>query len=73
MRNSKVKAVVEVVCDHAREYMANAMVVILDSVERNFGAGISGYVCYTWGCKQTFKYLANDATYDIAPLTTHQD
>ncbi|BDZ46999.1 glutamate synthase large subunit [Naasia aerilata] len=48
VRNSGATAVVEGVGDHALEYMTGGLAVILGSVGRNLGAGMSGgtaYVC----------------------------
>ena len=42
VRNSGVFAVVEGIGDHGCEYMTGGVVVVLGSVGRNFGAGMSG-------------------------------
>jgi len=42
VRNSGAVAVVESVGDHGCEYMTNGLVVVLGSVGRNFGAGMTG-------------------------------
>ncbi len=46
VRNSGVHAVVEGVGDHALEYMTGGIAVILGSVGRNLGAGMSGGIGY---------------------------
>jgi glutamate synthase (NADPH) large chain len=46
VRNSGAMAVVEGVGDHGCEYMTGGTVVVLGSVGRNFGAGMSGGVAY---------------------------
>jgi glutamate synthase (NADPH) large chain len=46
VRNSGAVAVVEGVGDHGCEYMTGGTVVVLGSVGRNFGAGMSGGVAY---------------------------
>lgn len=46
VRNSGASAVVEGVGDHGCEYMTGGVVVILDDVGRNFGAGMTGGVAY---------------------------
>jgi len=46
VRNSGVSAVVEAVGDHGCEYMTGGRVVVLGSVGRNFGAGMSGGIAY---------------------------
>ena len=42
VRNSGARLVVEGVGDHAAEYMTNGVLVVLGSIGRNFGAGMSG-------------------------------
>ncbi len=46
VRNSGALAVVEGVGDHACEYMTNGTVVVLGTVGRNFGAGMTGGRAY---------------------------
>lgn len=46
VRNSGAIAVVEGVGDHACEYMTNGTVVVLGTVGRNFGAGMTGGRAY---------------------------
>ena len=46
VRNSGALAVVEGTGDHACEYMTNGSVVVLGTVGRNFGAGMTGGVAY---------------------------
>ncbi len=46
VRNSGALAVVEGAGDHACEYMTNGSVVILGTVGRNFGAGMTGGIAY---------------------------
>ena len=46
VRNSGALAVVEGVGDHACEYMTNGTVVVLGTVGRNFGAGMTGGIAY---------------------------
>ena len=48
IRNSGATAVVEGVGEHGCEYMTGGVVVILGSIGRNFGAGMTGGVAYTW-------------------------
>ena len=48
VRNSGASAVVEGVGDHGCEYMTGGKVVILGSIGRNFGAGMSGGVAYIY-------------------------
>jgi glutamate synthase (NADPH/NADH) large chain len=48
VRNSGATAVVEGAGDHALEYMTGGRVVILGSVGRNLGAGMSGGYAYVY-------------------------
>jgi len=48
VRNSGAHVVVEGVGDHGCEYMTGGRAVILGSIGRNFGAGMSGGVAYLW-------------------------
>ncbi|WP_051271544.1 glutamate synthase large subunit [Shimazuella kribbensis] len=48
VRNSGVHAVVEGVGDHGCEYMTGGRVVILGSIGKNFAAGMSGGIAYTF-------------------------
>lgn len=47
-RNSGVTAVIEGLASNGCEYMTGGAVAILGSVEQNFGAGMTGGVCYIW-------------------------
>jgi glutamate synthase (NADPH) large chain len=49
VRNSGATAVVEGAGDHALEYMTGGLAVILGSVGRNLGAGMSGGTAYVHG------------------------
>ncbi len=51
VRNSGATAVVEGIGDHGCEYMTGGTVVVLGSVGRNFGAGMSGGVAYVYDPK----------------------
>lgn len=48
VRNSGAHAVVEGVGDHGCEYMTGGRVVILGSIGKNFAAGMSGGIAYTF-------------------------
>ena len=54
VRNSGATAVVEGVGDHGCEYMTGGTVVVLGSVGRNFGAGMSGGVAYVYDPEDVF-------------------
>lgn len=53
VRNSGATAVVEGIGDHGCEYMTGGIVIVLGSVGRNFGAGMSGGIAYVWNISQT--------------------
>ncbi|MCI1591671.1 glutamate synthase large subunit [Heyndrickxia oleronia] len=53
VRNSGVHAVVEGVGDHGCEYMTGGKVVILGSIGKNFGAGMSGGSAYIFSESQS--------------------
>jgi glutamate synthase domain-containing protein 3 len=59
VRNSGAAAVVEGVGDHGCEYMTGGVVVVLGSIGRNFGAGMSGGKAYIMIKDQR---LINDGT-----------
>ena len=48
IRNSGATAVVEGVGEHGCEYMTGGVILILGSIGRNFGAGMTGGVAYVW-------------------------
>ena len=54
VRNSGATAVVEGVGHHCAEYMTNGCVVVLGSVGRNFGAGLSGGEAFVLDVSDTF-------------------
>lgn len=47
-RNSGVVAVVEGLASNGCEYMTGGAVIVLGSIDQNFGAGMTGGVCYVW-------------------------
>lgn len=59
IRNSGSQAVVEGLGDHGCEYMTNGVVVVLGSVGRNFGAGMSGGVAFVLDEDGEFPKLYN--------------
>ncbi|MDC3376605.1 glutamate synthase large subunit [Candidatus Nanopelagicales bacterium] len=66
VRNSGVHAVVEGVGDHALEYMTGGIAVILGSVGRNLGAGMSGGVAYVLDLSVS---RVNPEMVDLDPLS----
>lgn len=59
VRNSGASAVVEGVGAHGCEYMTGGRVVILGSIGRNFGAGMSGGVAYIYDPEGVAKQYLN--------------
>jgi glutamate synthase (ferredoxin) len=60
VRNSGAVAVVEGIGDHGCEYMTNGSVVVLGSVGRNFGAGMSGGEAYVYDPAGELPLRLND-------------
>ncbi len=54
IRNSGATAVVEGLGEHGCEYMTGGVVLVLGSIGRNFGAGMTGGVAYVWDPDETF-------------------
>ncbi len=46
VRNSRAQAVIEGAGDHCCEYMTGGVIIVLGSVGRNFGAGMTGGIAY---------------------------
>ncbi len=59
VRNSGTQAVVEGVGDHGCEYMTSGIVVVLGTVGRNFGAGMSGGAAFVLDETGDFPSLYN--------------
>ena len=73
VRNSGAKAVVEGIGDHGCEYMTGGIAVILGSVGRNFGAGMSGGIAYVLDEDNIFKQNCNAEDLNINPLEFDED
>ena len=73
VRNSGAKAVVEGIGDHGCEYMTGGVAVILGTVGRNFGAGMSGGIAYVFDSDDTFKSLCNATELNIDPVVLDED
>ena len=65
VRNSGATTVVEGIGDHGCEYMTGGTVLILGSVGRNFGAGMSGGVAYILTSSETVRRHCNAASIEI--------
>jgi glutamate synthase domain-containing protein 3 len=74
VRNSGARAVVEGCGDHGCEYMTGGVAVILGTVGKNFGAGMSGGIAYVYDKQGTFKSLCNqDVAGDLLPVEDEAD
>lgn len=65
VRNSGATAVVEGIGDHGCEYMTGGTVVILGTIGRNFGAGMSGGTAYLYDPHQE---AARNLNYELSGL-----
>ncbi len=72
VRNSGAVAVTEGVGDHGCEYMTGGTVVVLGTVGRNFGAGMSGGVAYLYG-DQAYEQLVNQELVSVDRELTDED
>jgi len=68
VRNSGGMTVVEGVGDHGCEYMTGGLVVVLGTVGRNFGAGMSGGLAYVLDEDGTFNARCNKEMVELLPL-----
>ncbi|WP_111682214.1 glutamate synthase large subunit [Winogradskyella tangerina] len=73
VRNSGAKAVVEGIGDHGCEYMTGGVAVILGTVGRNFGAGMSGGIAYVFDPINTFETFCNSDDLNIDPVKLEAD
>lgn len=72
VRNSGAVAVTEGVGDHGCEYMTGGTVVVLGSVGRNFGAGMSGGIAYLYG-EQSYEEIINTELVSIVTELSDED
>lgn len=73
VRNSGAKAVVEGIGDHGCEYMTGGVAVILGSVGRNFGAGMSGGIAFVYDKDNTFRQNCNGDHLNLLPVDEDKD
>ncbi len=73
VRNSGATAVVEGIGDHGCEYMTGGVAVILGSVGRNFGAGMSGGIAYVYDPDGTFETNCNSTGLNLLPVEEAED
>ncbi|KPH13404.1 glutamate synthase large subunit [Chryseobacterium sp. ERMR1:04] len=73
VRNSGAIAVVEGIGDHGCEYMTGGTVLVLGSVGRNFGAGMSGGIAYVWDTSKVLKKNFNPDMADLEEITKEDE
>ena len=73
VRNSGTQAVVEGTGDHGCEYMTSGVVVVLGSVGRNFGAGMSGGAAFVLDENGDFPSLYNQELLVLDRLEDPED
>nr|YP_009392839.1 glutamate synthase [Caloglossa intermedia]ARW61401.1 glutamate synthase [Caloglossa intermedia] len=72
VRNSAAKAVIEGAGDHACEYMTGGLIVILGSVGRNIGAGMTGGLAYVLDEKNLLPEKVNKEIVKIQKVITRE-
>merc|ERR1712194_773261 len=70
VRNSGVKAVVEGTGDHVCEYMTGGVVVVLGTVGRNVGAGMTGGIGYFYDPDNSFEQQVNGEIVKVQRVKT---
>ncbi|ACK67685.1 Glutamate synthase (ferredoxin) [Rippkaea orientalis PCC 8801] len=70
VRNSLAKAVIEGAGDHCCEYMTGGIIVVLGSVGRNVGAGMTGGLAYFLDEEGTFPAKVNPEIVEIQRICT---
>jgi glutamate synthase (NADPH/NADH) large chain len=73
IRNSGAVAVVEGVGDHGCEYMTGGIAVVLGTIGRNFGAGMSGGIAYVLDEEGKAADNCNKEVVKIEPLLKPKD
>jgi glutamate synthase (ferredoxin) len=73
VRNSGAHVVVESIGDHGCEYMTGGRVVVLGSVGRNFGAGMSGGIAYLLDLDGTTAPRVNKAMVALEDVVDAED
>lgn len=72
VRNSAAKAVIEGAGDHACEYMTGGLIVILGSVGRNIGAGMTGGLAYILDENNLLSEKVNKEIIKIQKIVTKE-
>ena len=73
VRNSGARAVVEGVGDHCCEYMTGGIVVVLGSVGRNLGAGMSGGLAFVFDRERGLRSRTNLEMVELSPVSSQAD
>ncbi|KAK6187782.1 hypothetical protein SNE40_005732 [Patella caerulea] len=73
VRNSGATAVCEGCGDHGCEYMTGGRVVVLGLTGRNFAAGMSGGLAYTYDKLKLFHQRCNQESVALEPLELEED
>ncbi|ESO94104.1 hypothetical protein LOTGIDRAFT_239527 [Lottia gigantea] len=73
VRNSGAVAVCEGCGDHGCEYMTGGRVVVLGLTGRNFAAGMSGGLAYTYDKLKLFTQRCNQESVALEPLELEDD
>ena len=73
VRNSGARTVIEGVGDHGCEYMTGGRVVVLGPTGRNFAAGMSGGIAYSWDRNGDFNLNCNLATVALESIETAEE
>ncbi|MFZ1082649.1 MAG: glutamate synthase large subunit [Candidatus Kryptoniota bacterium] len=73
VRNSGAYAVIEGVGDHGCEYMTGGRVVVIGKIGRNFAAGMSGGIAYTWDPNKVAEKYINHGMVDVEYLIYDED
>jgi glutamate synthase domain-containing protein 2/glutamate synthase domain-containing protein 3 len=69
VRNSGAEAVVEGLGDHGCEYMTGGVVIVLGSIGKNFGAGMSGGLAFVYDEHGSLGMQFNLDMIELEPLT----
>ncbi|SCY43071.1 glutamate synthase large subunit [Alkaliphilus peptidifermentans] len=73
VRNSGAIAIVEGIGDHGCEYMTGGIAVVLGSIGKNFGAGMSGGVAYVLNEDNDFKDKFNNEMIEVECLNNREE
>ena len=73
VRNSGARVVAEGIGDHGCEYMTDGIALVLGSIGRNFGAGMSGGVAYIYDPAGSFKQKCNFEMVELFKLNEKGD